>query len=187
VAIVSTLLKEGAKEAGLFGLEQLTGPLVRIGVKVAMRVGKIDDDAGAEMVEGMRAAVPYDAGRLFNGIETWREGDSRVVQASTVRTSSTGKEGMDYAFLVEHGTAAGQRGGRRAYVAQAGYFDADEFGNGARRATPTPRARRVNRGHPGTPAQPFFYPVANEVLERRGSLLDSVLEEVASADNWEFA
>jgi hypothetical protein len=137
------------------GVGEFTGALIKYGPRLVGAVRRVDERAGEKIVDLARAAAPQASGRLFNGIETRREGDEIVVEASAInpggRKGGAG-EGADYARFVEFGTKP--HGGRQG--AEGDFFE------GSSRPRSRPR-----RGHPGTPAQPFFYPSASEVLAER--------------------
>lgn len=166
----------------IVGLEGMLKAVARVANVIAQRSRAADDRAGQDMVDRMRADVPRLSGRLHAGITWRREGDEIVVEASAVR-SAGGKDGVDYARFVEHGTRAGVRGARVVTVSDVGYFEADTFAEtSGRRGTPTQRARRQARTHPGTPAQPFFFGNAREVLAERGRRLEDAIVEAGSAE-----
>jgi hypothetical protein len=154
----------------LLGLSVLQNRLFKIGRFVEKRVRKRDQDAAQEMVDRMRADAPYDSGDLYGGIRWWEEDGAFIVQASAVHPDRRG--GEDYAGFVEHGTRAGERDRSISYVADSNYHDLSVgLGDGSIRETGRTYGRRrlQYRGHPGTPAQPFFYQNARDVLNERGA------------------
>ena len=162
---------------GVFGESDVMQSIARLATKIAVRSRQADTDAAQSMVDLMRSRVPQDTGRLYNGI-TWRfEDNAYVVEASAVRTSGSGRQSADYARFVEFGTRAGSRGQASTVVSDAGFFAADEFST-VRRGTPTVRTRRARRGHPGTPARPFFFNTAREILGRRDRAAAVILDEL---------
>jgi hypothetical protein len=94
--------------------------------------------------------VPRRTSRLAEGITGTEEAGVFVFKAEAQRDAGS----ADYAPFVERGTRPGARGrvvaDPTAYERRAGI------------------RRRSRRTHPGTPAQPFFYISAREVLDRRG-------------------
>lgn len=161
------------QKAGVIGVKQMTGAIVRHGLSVALKARAVDHGAAEEMVALMRSRVPQDTGRLYNGITARREGELSVVEATAVNpTGRKGGPGADYAAFVEYGTTPRQW----RTVATAETF-ADATGAGARRGRPRTRAPRERRGHPGTAPQPFFWNSAAEVLSRRGKSLGEIANE----------
>lgn len=170
---LSGLQKLGGSVVEIVGLENLIGSLVKHGVKLAFRSRGVDSGAMDDMLALMRERVPRDTGRLFNGISGEIDDDG----IATVTATAVRDNGMDYAFLVEHGTKAGVRG-RASQVADANYFDVDLVAGSATRRRPSRRStRRGGRTHPGTEAQPFFFNSAREILAER----EQRLEEAADA------
>jgi hypothetical protein len=173
-------------ESRYFALAQMGADIVSSPLfKAVMLLDKIrklyGEDAAKEMVERMRADVPYDSGRLFNGIQYFEEDGSYTVEASAINPDKNG--GEDYAGFVERGTRPGERGRKVAYVADSGYHDLSvDIGNGAVRPTAATsrRSRLQYRGHPGTPAQPYFYQNAIDVLRKRRSDAASEMADLIS-------
>lgn len=161
-------------ESRYFGVAQLGADIIGSRlfklIRVLDKVRKVyGEDAAREMVSRMRADVARDTGRLYNGIEYFGNEDGGfTVQASAVHEDRNG--GEDYAGFVERGTRAGQRGHKVSYVADSAYHDLTAgIGSGTLRETGQRkgRARLQYRDHPGTPAQPFFFDNAREVLSKR--------------------
>lgn len=162
--------------AAISGVDALTDAFAQYTVKMVLRSRSIDADAAQEMVRRMQAAVPRDTGLLFSGIEAHLVEETWTVSASAVHGRGSWSD-LNYAFLVENGTQAGVRGGRRGTTIVVGpeYFDG---ATGARLGKLNPAtgrryrvrdaSRRSARTHPGTKPQPFFYPSADAVLEERG-------------------
>lgn len=152
--------------------------VIRLLDKVASRS---DAEAAEEMVNRMRADVPRDRGNLYNGIEYFEVDGIYTVRASAVHPDRGG--GEDYAGFVERGTRAGVRGRSQVYVADTNYHELTAgLTAGSIRATGDRYARRrlQYRTHPGTPAQPYFFDNAYDVLrERRADLADVVYGELA--------
>lgn len=95
--------------AAISGVDELVDAGVRLGVKLALKSRKVDDDTGEAMVEAMRADAPQLTGRLVNGITTFRDPSNdavTVVQSSALRTS--GGQDWDYAPFVERGHGAAE-------------------------------------------------------------------------------
>ncbi|HVL73322.1 MAG TPA: HK97-gp10 family putative phage morphogenesis protein [Beijerinckiaceae bacterium] len=159
-----TAFQVAGRLVGVIGTDRIVGALVRHGLRLVTRSRALDRAAGPEMVEAMRARVPQDTGTLFSGITSSEEGGVVTVEASAENPRAD-----DYARFVEYGTRPGLRGGSLSYAADEGFFSGQ--------VRPTPRTRRVYRTHPGTKAQPFFWPGAREVLERRGRALADLAAE----------
>ena len=154
----------------LLGLSVLQNRLFKVAHFVEKRMRRRDQDAAQEMVDRMRADAAYDSGDLYNGIQWWEEDGAFIVQASAVHPNRRG--GEDYAGFVEHGTRAGERDRSISYVADSNYHDLSaNLGDGSIRETGRTYGRRrlQYREHPGTPAQPFFYQNARDVLNERGA------------------
>ena len=158
--------------AAVSGVDALTDAFARYTVKMVLRSHEIDGDAAEEIVRRAQAAVPRDTGRLYSGITASENDGVWTVRASAVHGRGRWDD-LNYAFLVEHGTRAGVRGGRRATIVGASYFDGQARRIGAinpntgRRFRVADASRRSERTHPGTPAQPFFYPAVDGVMEER--------------------
>jgi hypothetical protein len=170
VPSAETAFQVGGKVVGVLGTDRVVGSMVKYGVKLALRAGRNDRDAGGRIVELARSRVAQDTGTLFNGIESDAEGEVVTVTASAVRTSSSGKEEENYALFVEKGTRPGVRGGSVSHVADEGFYSGT--------SRPKPRTRRVYRTHPGTPARPFFYNSAEEVLGDRYEAARAAADDV---------
>lgn len=87
------------------GTDKLLGALGRFALKLAAGGKRVDGDAAAEMVEAMRATVSADStrsGLLLNGITTYEEDGTTVVEASAIRSGD-----FDYARAIEFGRHAG--------------------------------------------------------------------------------
>jgi hypothetical protein len=173
---VGNLVRSGVD---VIGVDNLVASLVKHGVRLALRSGEADAGAMEEMLELMRERVPERTGLLLNGIEGAVADGVATVTASAVRTSGSGKESADYARFVEFGTKAGVRG-RSQPVADAQYFEVDLVDGYRRRRQPARATRRSQRSHPGTPAQPFFFNSAREVLERRQDRMDAAADGAAA-------
>lgn len=132
--------------------------LTRVASNMQAQAQGVDARALNEMVTRAKASAPVRSGNLVNGITGEREGEFYVFRASAVGPH----DGADYAPFVEFGTRPHQR-----QVADESYFE-----GGAR------RSRRP--GHPGTEAQPFFWPAARSVLaERRREQAQTLLADAA--------
>lgn len=163
----------------LIGLDNLISGLVKHGVRLALRSSEADAGAMEEMLALMRQRVPERTGLLLNGIEGDIVDGVATVTASAIRTSGSGRESADYARFVEFGTKAGVRG-RSQPVADAQYFEVDLVAGYQRRRKPAYPNRRSQRTHPGTPAQPFFFNSAREVLEKRAERMDGAADAAAA-------
>ena len=111
---------------------KLTSQLLRVYVFIQKHRQRNDEDAAQEMVDRMRADVPVDTGRLYNGISWRREDGSYVVEA----TAASHDRGADYAGFVERGTQPGMRA--RPTVASEEMMTRDEWSatNPASRSVP---------------------------------------------------
>lgn len=132
--------------------------------KMQARAHRIDERMLDEMVAEAQARVPRRSGKLAAGITGEREGDVLVFKAEAQRD----EESADYAGFVERGTRAGSRGHQ---VTTATFYESGQSGR-----------RKARRTHPGTAAQPFFYPAARLVLERRQAAQAQALLADASSD-----
>lgn len=125
------------------------------------------EEGAEEIVQAMKAAVPADSGALRDSIGwTWgelppgsfmideiRSGTSRGDQYATLRIRIyAGDSDIFYARFVEFGTQAGDRNAR----VQARATDVNQNRSG----------RKSYRTHPGTPAQPFFFPTWKQMRNR---------------------
>lgn len=125
--------------------------LVRLGAGVGRRAASIDAETREDMVRRMAERAPQRTGALAQRIEGHQEGAEHVVTAI-----ASGRGGIDYAPFVEFGT--------------------DPHALNASR-----RSRGRARGqHPGSAPQPFFWPVASEVLSERAERMGRVFEDSAS-------
>ena len=169
--------------AAFSGVDAFVDATARFAVKLALKSRAADTSGAEAMVEEMRALVPQDSGRRYNGIGfEVLEGGTVEVFASAINP----KDGVDYAGLVERGTRAGTRspkvkrkkGVRRgvSYVADSNYFNLSTVAPPGRSYE---RTRMAYRNHPGTEAQPFFFPVVEEVLAKRGQELDEAIAAAA--------
>ncbi|MBN8956774.1 MAG: HK97 gp10 family phage protein [Rhizobiales bacterium] len=158
---------------------KLTQQLLQIYSFIQGHRQRADEGAAQEMVDRMRADVPVDTGRLYNGISWRREDGSYVVEA----TAASHDRGADYAGFVERGTQPGMRA--RPTVASEEMMTRDEWSatNPASRSVPGRqfrsgrRLRRIHDPHPGTKPQPYFYDNANDVLDERGIDAERNLDE----------
>lgn len=176
-------LYELNQATGLVGYDDVVDAFARIAAKMAVKSRRIDRSALDDMVRRARELVPQDTGLLYSGIIGEETDAFFEFRASARRVSASGKEEEDYAHFVEFGTAAGIRGESADIDERATLYDGTStsaFVTGARR-------RRQYRSHPGTQAQPFFYPAADEALERRALDMDDVVAGAAQEDGWEFA
>jgi HK97 gp10 family phage protein len=154
---------------GVLGVDHFIDEMAQHALTLMSGSYDVDHAAAEAMVERMRSRVPRDTGRLYNGISYTIDGSEFTVQASAVNPRGRGRgsrEGADYARFVEFGTQP------RRQAVDASFFD-DTSGAGR-----SPR-RRLGRGHPGTPARPFFYNSAREVLAERRKQLSEIIDQVA--------
>jgi len=154
----------GGNIVGVLGTDRVLGHLVKFGVKTALGAHKIDASAGAEMVELMKARVPVDTGNLLNGISYEDDDGEITVTASGIKESS----GVDYARFVEFGTKPNSNA----------VADENFFADGSTAGAPVRRSK--TRAHTGSPAQPFFWNSAREVLAKRGKALEDVVNRSAA-------
>ena len=166
--------------AAVSGVDAFVNAVAQYSVKMVLRSRDIDAAAAAEIVERAQAAVPRDTGRLFGGIEAHQDEDGTwTVTASAI--NPRGRYYMDYAFLVEHGTQAGTRGGRRggtATIQVGGRSRAGAYNPVTGRRYRVANANRKSaRTHPGTAPQPYFYPAVDAVMQERGLRQASTIDE----------
>lgn len=157
----------GGTIVGVPGVNIFVGKLVKYGVKLALNSGKVDEAAAVEMVSLMKSRVPVDTGNLLNGISYENSGGDITVTASAIKENS----GVDYARFVEFGTH-----GNGAVADDSFFADGSDAG--------TPLRRSSRRGHGATPAQPFFWNSAREVLAKRGQQLEDVVTQTKSETGW---
>lgn len=172
--------------AAISGVDALADAFAQYTVKMVLSSKSIDGDAAQEMVRRMQAAVPQDTGLLFSGIQAELNEDTWTVKASAVHGRG-GWYDLNYAFLVEHGTQAGVRGGRRGTSVVVGpeYFDGQTGARlgklnpaTGRRARVRDASRKSARTHPGTKPQPFFYPAVDAVMEERALRLEESIGDL---------
>jgi hypothetical protein len=142
----------------ILGVGEVTAALITTAGKLAAGARQVDDGAAEQMVSLMKSRVPRDKGLLANGITAERQAEVWEVKASATRVSSGGKPGADYASFVEDGTKPGSR---------------------ARRAADRRFVDGQGGGHPGTDAQPFFWPSVREIEQRRGRAMNDFAEATA--------
>ena len=188
---VLTLARAGfalwsAQEAtGVVGWDEVATSFGKILAKMAWKHRHHDSDALSQMIDEARANVPVDSGLLLNGITGEQHDDICVFMASAVRTVN-GKQTEDYAHFVEFGTAAGQRGASISYGSREGLFSLPPEATSAfPTSNRTPRRRRQYREHPGTEAQPFFYPAAEQVLGQRMREAESWGPDAGREEGWD--
>lgn len=172
-----------ADGAGIEGLDNFFFTLGKTLAKIELKAHRHDGDALNDMVETARSLVPVDTGLLLNGIVGEEIDGHFEFRASAVRTSASGKAQEDYAHFVEFGTSGGERG--QAYQSvDEGSILHDLYGASAGSAFATRRrGRKSARSHPGTEAQPFFYPAAEQALAKRGVALDDAIDQ-SVAEDW---
>jgi hypothetical protein len=167
---------------GVIGVPDVLAELGKIGLRMELNARRIDRSALDEMVSLAQESAPVDTGRLRVGIEGEETDAYFEFRASAYRVSSSGKDQEDYAHFVEFGTAPGQRGQSAAIDERADMFS----GTRSSAFVTGRRQRRQYRGHPGTEAQPFFYPAVDEALARRGREMDDVIPDAAREGGWEL-
>lgn len=167
-------LYDAVQHIGILNADVVFFAIRELGPRMAAKVRRIDDSALQEMVSLARSRVPVDTGRLLNGITGETEDEYHVFRASAVRTRASGKQGADYARFVEFGTKPGRRGGKVSYMSLDGFYNGPVTGFEAGPGRGRPRTRRQYRGHPGTPAQPFFYNSAREVMQERFATFETL-------------
>jgi hypothetical protein len=146
----------GARANALFevvGWERTARAVFRLADSLAGNASSIDRAALGRMVDLARSRVPQDTGLLLSGIEGIEDAEGFEFRASAARSEGNT---ADYARFVEFGTEPGDRPRRSSGRASSIDIEGNDTSS-ARRA-----ARR--KGHPGTEAQPFFWPSAREVL-----------------------
>lgn len=131
--------------------EQVFLRMRRIPATVRKRIEPALESAAEEMVRLMKSLCPVDAGDLRDSI-AWKWGDAPdgsvplggVGDRDTLRiTVYAGDGDAFYARFVEFGSKAGVRGARSGV-------------HGAKQSKAL--GRKAYRTHPGTKAQPFFFP-----------------------------
>lgn len=156
---------------------EIVAKLLLHAAKVAVAAREGGEEAAAAMVVAMREDAPELTGRLRAGIEWFRDGDMIEVRASAIREGAGGAQSADYARFVELGTRGGARGTRIARQQPRAFYATVE-GTDLQTFVAFPgRTRAVRRSHPGTEAQPFFWPNARRFLgEYRLGVAQAALE-----------
>lgn len=175
VARAGLALYSAHEATGILGFGEWAGAVGRIVAKMALKVRRVDDSILQDMVRGAQQRVPQDTGRLYAGILGEVEDDVCVFSVSAQRETG----GEDYAPFVEFGTRPGHRGS--SVVTESLVGAGHGLSLSALTAEAPTRKRRQYREHPGTAAQPFFWPAVEEALARRG-LAMSDLAASAAAD-----
>lgn len=170
-------------ETGIMRWTEVARGLLTIAANLELRTKKIDAGALDDMVSLAKSRVPVDTGRLLNGITGDDYEDYCEFRASAVH--ETGSQ-EDYARFVEFGTAAGQRGTTNAVAADEGFYSADPYSTSPFRGRRKLRDRRVYRTHPGTPAEPFFYNSANDILAERRLKMQDVIAEAVTGQGFDY-
>lgn len=170
-----------AQEAtGIIGFGEWAGALGRIVAKMAIKARRVDDSILQDMVSGAQSRVPQDTGRLYAGIRGEVEGETFVFSASATHERGAG---VDYAPFVEFGTRPGHRGA--SVVTESLVGAGHGLSLSARlSAEAPPRKRRQYREHPGTPAQPFFWPAVEEALKKRGLDMSDLAASAAAEEGF---
>lgn len=163
-----------ANDGGITRLQQRMNAIpkaVRNGVKPAM------EKAAGEIVELARALVPEDEGKLKNSIGwTWGTAPAgSMVLAQNVSGDLTitiyaGDNEAFYARWVEFGT-------------QAGVIKQRVSSPGAGVRQHKTKGRKSFRTHPGTPAQPFFYPAYRLGKKRAANMIKRAIVK-SVRENW---
>ena len=149
---------------GVIGPDKVINAMIRYAERLALGAAERDAAAADEMVSLMEARAPRLTGTLAGGI-TKAQAEGGWTITATARKGA----GVDYARIVEFGSPAGERGRR---VASDAYFAGASSGRGAK-----------PRGHPGTPAQPYFVPSIHEALEGRAQALASLSDTAAQSED----
>lgn len=151
--------------SGVLGLAQTLGGLLKVKrVLDGLSSPHGDEAVAAEMVSRMQRDAPVLSGRLREGISYRFEDGAWVVEAEAHREGARRRgegEGANYAPFVEYGTAP------RRQVADDSYF-----AGAARRS-----------GHPGTPAQAFFWQNARDVLSDYAHALSDTIDDATQEFN----
>jgi len=166
-------LYRAASESGVFGYAEWALALGQFVISIERGAHERHGALVDEMVTEARSLAPWDTGDLHMGIERIDEADAVLFQASGQHDG----EGADYARFVEFGTAPGQRGRAQSIAARPGMFSGD--GVQESEFTTTTRTRRQYRGHPGTEAQPFYFPAIRTVLDRHNLAMKDVIAGAA--------
>lgn len=180
IARAGLALYSAQEATGIIGFGEWAGAIGRIVAKMALKARRIDDSILQDMVSGAQSRVPRDTGRLYSGIRGEVEGDLFAFSASAARESGAS---VDYAPFVEFGTRPGHRGA--SVVTQSLVGAGHGLSLSARlSAETTDRRRRQYREHPGTPAQPFFWPAVEEALKKRGLAMSDLAASAAAEEGF---
>ncbi|MCM2440703.1 HK97 gp10 family phage protein [Agrobacterium vitis] len=163
-----------ANDGGISRLQQRMNAIpkaVRDGVRPAM------EKAAGDIVDLARALVPEDEGKLKNSIGwTWGTAPAgSMVLAQSVSGELTitiyaGDDEAYYARWVEFGT-------------QAGVFNQRVSERGAGIHQSKSKGRKSYRTHPGTAAQPFFFPAYRLGKKRAANLIKRAIVK-SVRENW---
>jgi hypothetical protein len=163
---------------GVIGLPDVIDALVKLAPKLYLKSRKANTDALDEMVAEAKSLVPVDTGRLLNGITGRIEDDEFIFEASAI--SPRGQED-DYARYVEFGHNIAHTLAN-PIVADESYFSADAASVNPFRAKAPKKPRKSSRGETSIEPEPFFFPAADDALEKRGVEMESVLAGLAAEE-----
>lgn len=165
------------------GVERMNRRMRRLPVSAKRAAREAIGQGAQEIVDKMKQLAPRDSGKLRDSIK-WTFGnapdgsvtigrfslggfsfgsvtDMRADEGlrATIYVDTDKRSGAYYGPFVEFGTEAGQRGGRASYVGLA----------------QNRRGRTQRRTHPGTRAQPFFWPAYRSLRRRvRGRITRAI-------------
>jgi HK97 gp10 family phage protein len=124
-------------------------------IKDAVRIAQQQN--AAELTAAIKGAAPVDTGDLRDSVRAWKEGET--VPSGTLSAGGSGETLPELAFAVTAGDD-------KAFYARWVEFGtvAGRVGGVTRNASG--RVRKVYRDHPGTAAQPFFYPIYRSLKKR---------------------
>jgi len=162
IAMASYGVYNTTQQTGVLGLGSVLQSFSWVGIKMVADSGAVDSAALDEMVSAAKSRVHSVSGRLLNGITGRIEDGTCIFEASAI---SPDGQHADYARYVEFGHHAGG-----IEVADAAFF----AGTGA--SALSSRAK----GGRDVEAEPFFFPAADEALEKRGIRMQSVLNALSA-------
>jgi hypothetical protein len=163
-------LYEINEATGVIGFDDFAAALGKIALKMALKAHSVDRGVLDDMVSLAQQRVPQDTGTLYAGIEGEEIDDYFEFRASARHVGASGGFSEDYAHFVELG----------AYLS-------DTPGASTSSAFARRRNKNTRRGNAGAEPEPFFYPAADEALQRRGLAMEDVIPDAASEDGWELA
>jgi hypothetical protein len=179
--LAGLLSPDGA--AGVAGWADVAASLANTAYKIHKRIADRNAAALEDMIARARQYVPVDTGRLLNGIGGEDFGDYASFTASAVHGDA------DYARYVEFGTAGGVRGRKRSaqshgVSALGGTLSGGAFDAGHASYVQRRRERISYRSHPGTKAQPFFFPAVNEAIGPRNEDMQNIFEQAGHEEGF---